>query len=112
MIVFRTFLASFLLLLTIYTAVTIINHGWNLLPYFFGDLAGIAWPGQFNLDFMGFLFLSAIWTMWRNQFTAPGMVLGVLAFFGGMAFLTIYLLYLSFECHGDIEKMTLGHRNK
>lgn len=108
--VFRVFLVCFLLLLTIYTAVTIGNHGWNLFPYFFGDMAEMTWAGQFNFDFMGFLFLSAIWTMWRNQYSAAGIGLGVLAFLGGMAFLAIYLLYLSARCHGDIQRMILGNR--
>ena len=31
------------------------------------------WFGQFNLDFMGFLILSAIWVAWRNQFSAAGL---------------------------------------
>ncbi|MFN9357108.1 MAG: hypothetical protein ACK6A4_09875, partial [Alphaproteobacteria bacterium] len=52
-------------------------------------------PGQFNLDFMGFLILSALWTAWRNGFSALGLILAVVAAFGGMAFLSIYVLILS-----------------
>lgn len=55
--------------LSSYTAVTISNHGWNLFPVFFGDMAKVAWPGQFNLDFMYMLAISAIWAAWRNQFS-------------------------------------------
>jgi hypothetical protein len=95
MLILRTVLVVHLAVLTGYTIVVIQNHGMNLLPVFFGDMAAMAWPGQFNLDFLGFLILSAIWTAWRNGFSALGLVLAVIAFFGGMAFLSIYLLILS-----------------
>ncbi len=61
------------------------------------------WPGQFNLDFMGFLALSAIWVAWRHQFSAGGLGLAVLAFFGGMLFLSIYLLIHTSRAGGDIK---------
>ena len=95
MLILRIFLVIHLAVLTGYTLVVIQSHGMNLLPVFFGDMAAMAWPGQFNLDFMGFLVLSALWTAWRNGFSALGLVLAVVAFFGGMAFLSIYLLILS-----------------
>lgn len=95
MLILRTVLVVHLAVLTGYTIVVIQNHGMNLLPVFFGDMATMAWPGQFNLDFLGFLILSALWTAWRNGFSALGLVLAVIAFFGGMAFLSIYLLILS-----------------
>ena len=95
MLILRIFLVIHLAVLTGYTLVVIQNHGMNLLPVFFGDMAAMAWPGQFNLDFLGFLVLSALWTAWRNGFSALGLVLAVVAFFGGMAFLSIYLLILS-----------------
>jgi hypothetical protein len=95
MLILRTVLVLHLAVLTGYTLVVIQNHGMNLLPVFFGDMAAMAWPGQFNLDFMGFLVLSALWTAWRNGFSALGLVLAVIAFFGGMGFLSIYVLILS-----------------
>ena len=95
MLILRTVLVIHLAVLTGYTLVVIQNHGMNLLPVFFGDMAAMAWPGQFNLDFLGFLILSALWTAWRNGFSAIGFVLAVVAFFGGMVFLSIYVLILS-----------------
>jgi hypothetical protein len=71
----------------------------------------MTWAGQFNLDFTGFLIVSALWTSWRNNFSVQGLLLGALAFFGGMLFLTIYLLYLSFETRGNVDAMILGNRN-
>ena len=67
------------------------------------------WFGQFNLDFMGFLILSAIWVAWRNQFSAAGLGLSVLALFGGMTFLPVYWLYLMATTNGCIATVLLGH---
>ncbi|WP_256837533.1 hypothetical protein [Sphingopyxis sp. KK2] len=55
---FRLVMAVFLLLIAGYTSIAITHHGWNLLPIFFGDMAAMTWPGQFNLDFFTFLLLS------------------------------------------------------
>ena len=96
-----------LIALGAYTAVTIANHGWNLLPVFFGDLAAMEWAGQFNADFMSFLLLSALWTAWRNNFSMQGLVLAPVAFFGGMLFLAIYLLILGFRAK-SISELVIG----
>lgn len=108
MTLFRIFLLVCLVGIAAYTSVTIANHGWNLLPVFFGDMAAMGWPGQFNLDFMGFLALSAIWVAWRHQFSASGLGLAVLAFFGGMLFLSIYLLVQIQRTGGDAKMLLLG----
>lgn len=55
---FRTYLAIVVACLGTYTMIVGLNHGWNLLPVFFGDMATMTWPGQFNFDFMSFLALS------------------------------------------------------
>src|SRR3546814_1654091 len=49
---FRTLLVILWLALAAYTAVVISRHGLGLLPIFFGDMAKLGWPGQFNLDFL------------------------------------------------------------
>jgi hypothetical protein len=105
---FRALLVLILVVLSAYTAIVIANHGINLLAVFFSDIAAMAWPGQFNLDFLGFLILSGIWTAWRHQFSPAGLGLGVLAFFGGMMFLTIYLLIVSLRTKGDVGALLLG----
>ena len=107
---FRLFLVSFLIVLVVYTLIVLANHGPNLFAVFFGDMLALTWPGQFNLDFMGFLILSAIWVVWRNEFTPISFLLGLLALVGGMTFLPIYLLYLSFQSNGDIAQMMMGTR--
>ena len=72
---FRVLLTTILAIIVIYTAFVVSNHGLNLLPIFFGDILRMEWPGQFNLDFLGFLILSAFWTAWRNQFAQAALVL-------------------------------------
>ncbi len=105
---FRFFLVAFLITLIGYTGITVSQHGLNLLPVFFGDMARMGWAGQFNLDFMGFLALSGIWTAWRHHFRPAGLALGVCAFFGGMLFLSVYLLIESYRTRGNIAALLLG----
>ncbi len=105
---FRALLVVMLFVLAGYTALVISNHGPGLLAVFFGDMAAMGWPGQFNLDFMFMLALSAIWVAWRHEFSMAGIALGALAFFGGAMFLTIYLLIVSGQVHGDVRQLLLG----
>jgi hypothetical protein len=108
MLVFRVFLAGFLLVLTVYTGMVMAAHGASLIPVFFSDMAQMAWPGQFNLDFFGFLLLSGIWVAWRHHFRPAGLALALLATLGGMMFLCLYLLAISWQTRGDIKAMMLG----
>ena len=108
MTLFRLFLAACLLTVVSYSVIVIADHGWNLFPLFFGDIAGMTWRGQFNVDFTGFLALSAIWVSWRHQFSPAGLVLGLVALFGGMLFLSIYLLFQTGRSRGDINAVLLG----
>jgi hypothetical protein len=105
---FRIYLAIVIASLGTYTVIVGFNHGWNLLPIFFGDIAARTWPGQFNSDFMMFLSLSALWLAWRHRFSATGLALAVLGFFGGMMFLAPYLLVASLRADGDVGVLLLG----
>lgn len=108
MVLFRLFLVTCLLVIIPYTAVTIANHGLDLLPVFFGDMVAMGWPGQFNLDFFCFLLLSGLWVSWRGGFKPADLALGVAAVFGGMPFLAIYLLILLARHKGDLRPVLLG----
>lgn len=108
MTLFRTYLVVVLTCLTVYTLMVGSNHGWNLLPVFFSDISEMKWPGQFNFDFITFLSLSGIWVAWRHHFRLGGIILGVIAFFGGMMFLAPYLLYASVQAAGDAKALFLG----
>lgn len=108
MTLFRLFLAACLVAILSYTSVTVAHHGLDLLPVFFGDMAAMAWPGQFNLDFFTMLLLSGLWVAWRHHFSAGGIALGLVAAFGGMLFLSLYLLVASFRARGDLLAVILG----
>ncbi len=105
---FHIYLAIVIACLGTYTVMVGMNHGWNLLPVFFGDIAAMTWPGQFNTDFMSFLLLSGLWLAWRHHFSAGGLVLGVIGVFGGMMVLAPYLIYTSLKANGDIRVLLLG----
>ena len=106
----RVLLVVIFVALVAYTVVVVANHGMGLLPVFFGDMAKLAWPGQFNLDFMFMLALSALWVAWRHRFSGPGLALSVCAFFGGALFLSVYLFVLSLRAGGDGRVLLLGDR--
>lgn len=108
MTLFRLFLVACMLAILGYIAVTIAHHGWNLVPIFFGDIARMGWPGQFNLDFLCFLLLAGIWVSWRHHFRPAGLALGLVAVFGGMMFLSVYLLVQSLMTRGDVAALMLG----
>ena len=112
MTAFRIGLALLFLLIADYTGVVISNHGMGLLPIFLGDMAQLTWPGQFNLDFMCMLALSGLWVAYRHRFRAPGILLGVCAFFGGALFLSSYLLVVSFRAKGDVASLLLGENRE
>lgn len=109
MAAFRLILAVLFLWVVIYTIPVLATYGLApLLPTFFGDMAAFTWPGQFNADFFGFLVLSATWVAWRNHFSPLGLGLAVVALFGGIPFLTAYLLIMSFRVDGDLRLLIMG----
>jgi hypothetical protein len=105
---FRVLLIVLWALIAGYTTIVISNHGMGLLSVFFGDMAAMGWPGQFNLDFMSLLTLSALWVAWRHHFSATGLALGALALFGGGLFLTTYVFVVSIQAGGDMKEVLLG----
>jgi len=105
---FRTLLVIMIIWIIGVTGIVAFNHGWNLIPIFFGDMVSLTWPGQFNADFMCFLLLSGLWVAWRNQFSPMGLVLLPIAIFFGIMFLAPYLLVVSYQVNGDIKKLLLG----
>ncbi len=112
MTLFRTYLAIMFLALFIYTAIVIAHEGIGLITVFFSDMAELGWPGQFNADFMGFLSLSALWVAWRNNFSTGGLLLAIVAFFGGIMFLAPYLILASFKAGGRADALLLGAHYK
>ena len=108
MTIFRIYLSVALVGVTGYSLAVGNHHGWNYFSAFFSSVAEVTWSGQFNLDFMFFLGLSGVWVAWRHQFSARGIALGVLAFFGGTMFLAPYLLWASTRAAGDAKVLMIG----
>ena len=108
MTAFRIFLATIFIVIGAYTFIVGANHGYGLFTVFFGDMAAMGWPGQFNLDFMCMLALSALWVSWRHQFSGVGLLLGLLAFLGGASFLSIYLFVVAGQTKGNAKELLLG----
>ena len=105
---FRIFLVVIIVSIVTITSLVVFRHGWNLLPIFFGDMASLTWPGQFNSDFMCFLLLSGLWLAWRHHFSPGGVVLGLAGVFGGIMLLAPYLLWASYNAAGDVNVLLLG----
>jgi hypothetical protein len=109
MAAFRVVLVLLFVWVVGYTIPVLAEYGLApLLPTFFGDMAALTWPGQFNADFFGFLVLSGLWIAWRNHFSPLGLALGVVALFGGIPFLAAYLFIMSFKVDGDLKTLILG----
>jgi hypothetical protein len=106
--IFRIYLVVLIVVLYSYTALVVLNHGLGLYPIFFGDIAEMAWPGQFNLDFLMFLTLSGLWLAWRHHFSAGGIILGILGTLMGMAILAPYLIWAGVKANGDVKVFFLG----
>ena len=107
---FRAFLLVFFLLIAGYTFIVGFNHGWDLLSVFLTDLTSLTWPGQFDLDFWGYLLLSGLWVAWRHRFSPRGLALGGLASVAGTLFFMPYLIWLTLETKGDMAKLLMGER--
>lgn len=112
MTLFRILLALMFLVISGYTAAVVAHHGVDLFSVFFGDMAKLMWPGQFNLDFMCMLMLSGLWVSYRHRFRPVGLLLGLGALVGGVSFLSVYLLIESFRARGDLGTLLLGQRSE
>ena len=108
MTLLRLLLAAIIATIGGYTVLVVANHGWNFLPVYFGDIAKMGWPGQFNMDFSALLVLGSVWLMWRHHFSPLGLLFGLVIFVGGAPFLCSYLLVASFQTNGDVKELLLG----
>ncbi len=110
MLPLRLILSLMLLAVVAYTGVVVSLHGPDLFSVFFGDMVSMGWAGQFNLDFMCMLALSALWVAWRHRFSPGGLALALMAFLLGTPFLCAYLLSESVRGRGDVGALLLGPR--
>ena len=54
------------------------------------------------------LTLAALWLAWRHRFSPLGIVIAILGLFGGVFFLSAYLLFASIAAKGDMKTLLLG----
>lgn len=106
--VFRLTLAAIAVIILGYTLALIPAHGVQFLPIFVRDILAVNWNGQFNLDFAGYLLVSAIWVAWRGGFSAASIALGLVASVAGMLFFAPYVLWLSLTSGREPRTLLLG----
>lgn len=104
----RSLCIALFVIMAVYTAIVIFNHGANLVPVYLGDLFSGTWTGQFVADFTTYLLLSALWVAWRHHFTAAGIGLAVLAGIGGMLVFSVYLIVAIGAARGDMRVLLMG----
>ena len=105
---FHFLLIAIFVIILVYTGQVAMAQGLDLLSVFFDNIAAVGWPGQFNVDFMSYLILSALWVAWRHQFSAQGLALAAVASVGGGLFFTPYLLVASVAAKGNMTELLLG----
>lgn len=105
---FQLVVVALFLTVLIYTGVVVSEHGPSFLPAYINVLIQYDWPGQFSLDFGGYLLLSALWIAWRHHARPVGLLLAVLAGIGGLLVFAPYLWIVSRQSEGSITTMLLG----
>lgn len=106
------FLKSVLLLQTIgvliYTIITVQNEGFVFLERAMEFVQTMQWIGQFSLDFSCYLLLSALWILWRNQFSRSSIVMATAAAILGIIVFAPYWLFLIHKEQGNIKRVLIG----
>lgn len=96
--------------LVAYTVYVSQTKGWELLTIFTQNITSLDWNGQFNLDFSSYLTLSALWIVWRNQYTLKSILIGLACMIIGIMLFAPYLLYLITIEKGDLKRVLIGNR--
>lgn len=109
-ILFKILLVILTLATLIYTYFTMQIDGVDFLSATIDHLKSMRWEGQFTLDFLTYLILSALWVMWRGMFTIQSIILGIIASIFGILFFAPYIFYLLTKENGDIRKVLIGKR--
>ncbi|MEM7412165.1 MAG: hypothetical protein AAF430_18195 [Myxococcota bacterium] len=92
------------------TVVATTSEGPNWPAVAIGDLMALGWRAQFDLDFVVYLILFAVWVAWREGGTPRGYALALLSFPMGGMFGFPYVLYATFAAKGDPRSVLLGKR--
>jgi hypothetical protein len=106
---FRILLVGSFAMIFIYTMMVFSNADLGLVDQALTDLKAKNWAGQFDLDFLIYIFFVALWLLWRHDFKPVGWLM-VLGSFGGSLFMAPYLLIASIKADGDVKEVLLGKR--
>jgi hypothetical protein len=107
---FQILLGIFFAGILTFTAAAVSKQGWNLVPLFVNEITAMTWQGQFNFDFSCYLMLSALWILWRHEFSGMGFLLAGIASVAGILFFAPYLLIQSIKAKGDMIILLVGDR--
>ncbi len=105
----RVFLILSAILLWCITVVVTLEYGLNWPAVLLTDLQAMNWRTQFDVDFLVYLVLVAVWVAWKERWGARGLALGFACFNGGV-FVFPYLLFCVVRSDGDPRKLLLGAR--
>ncbi len=100
-------IAAMIAVIWIYSGAVMLHEGLDFFTPFVSAILTVTWPGQFALDFLLYLLLSAIWVAWRHGFSGAGIALGFAMLFGAVVFLP-YLLIAALRSGGDPVVFLIG----
>ncbi len=92
-----------------YTGVVIARDGMDFFTPFLTNVFAVDWSGQFNLDFMSYLVLSALWVAWRHRFSTRGLVFAGFSAVLGFVFFAPYVLVQTMRVD-DVRALVLGEQ--
>lgn len=107
---FKSLLIAQTIGLLTYTLFAFQNDSANLFSVYINNILSFNWNGQFNLDFSCYLFLSALWIVWRNKFNISSFIIGIAAMIVGIMVFAPYLLVLLIKEKGDLYRVLVGKR--
>ena len=93
-----------------YTAVVMGRDGFDFISPFLSNIRAVNWSGQFNLDFMCYLGMSAAWVAWRHRFSSAGLGMAALAAVFGFMFLAPYVVVAMTRAKGNVTMLVLGEQ--
>ncbi len=107
---FQILLGLFLIGILVFTASAVSKQGWDFVSLYINETLALTWQSQFNFDFSCYLILSALWILWRNQFSPSSFAVAGIAAILGILFFAPYLFIESLKAKGDVKKLLLGER--
>lgn len=106
--ILRYFLVLSTIIIYSMTVIAMNGYGFNWPAVAVGDLMGLNWRSQFDIDLIIHLILLASWVVWREGATARAYLYGFLSVVMGGMFSFPYIVYASIQANGNVKTMLLG----